>query len=102
MPTQRVQSEATAINELLLKAAVAEDPAELPVLAFPLQRSLKTLDTLADGLEPKLQKLLLLRAEEFRGFVSGPDSILDARKHELGILAEGSGWSRRTPRCRSN
>jgi PAS domain S-box-containing protein len=89
VPTQRVQSEATAVNELLLKAAAAEHPAELSVMTFPLRRSIKTLETLAGDLEPKLQKLLLLRVEEFRGFVSEPNSILEARKRGLGILAEG-------------
>ena len=36
VPTQRVQAEATVVNELLLKAAMAEDPTELVVLTFPL------------------------------------------------------------------
>ena len=89
VPTQRVQSEGAAINDLLLRAAVTEEAAELPVFAFPLQRSINTLETLAGNLEPKLQKLLLLRVKEFNGFVSGPNSILEARKQELSSIAEG-------------
>ena len=89
VPTQRVQSEAAALNDLLLRAAATENAAELPVLFFPLRRAISTLESLAEDLEPKLQKRLLQRVQEFRDLWNGANSLLEARKQELDLIARG-------------
>jgi signal transduction histidine kinase/HAMP domain-containing protein len=84
-----VQSTVASINHTLLQAALVESAAELQVLAFPLRRSLATLESVSADVEPALRQLLAPRIEEFRSFVTGPKSILDARRRELDVAAEG-------------
>jgi adenylate cyclase len=88
-PLQQAQIEELSINGVLLQAATAEDPTDLPLLALPLERSLDALAKLAQDLEPNLSSSLLTRVQEFRGFVSGPDSIVEMRRRELDLIAEG-------------
>jgi hypothetical protein len=87
-PLQRAQSEALMINSALLQAATAERLTDLRVLALPLERSLDALAKLAQDLEPDLRSSLLARAQEFRSFISGPDSIVETRRRELDLIAE--------------
>ncbi len=91
MPQQKAQIELSAINDTLIKGAAAETAADLPLLAFPLRRSLATLEALAADFDDKLRPRLLERIEEFRGFADGPDSILAARADELDIMAKAEG-----------
>ena len=91
MPQQKAQIELSAINDTLLKAAGAETPADLPLLAFPLRRSLATLEALANEFDAKLRPRLLERVEEFRGFTDGAESILGAREEELAIVGQAQG-----------
>ncbi len=91
MPQQKAQIELSAINDTLLKAAGAETPADLPLLAFPLRRSLATLEALANEFDAKLRPRLLERVEEFRGFTDGSESILGAREEELAIVGQAQG-----------
>jgi signal transduction histidine kinase/HAMP domain-containing protein len=91
MPQQKAQIELSAINDTLTKAAGAETPADLPLLAFPLRRSLATLEALANEFDAKLRPRLLERVEEFRGFMDGPESILGAREEELAIVGQAQG-----------
>ena len=88
-PLQRAQIEELSINGALLQAATAEQTTELPLLTLPLERSLDALAKLAQDLEPNLRSSLLARVQEFRGFVSGPDSIVETRRRELDLLTEG-------------
>ena len=88
MPQQKAQIELSAINDSLTKGADAESPADLPLLAFPLRRSLATLEALASEFDAKLRPRLLERVDEFRGFMEGPDSILAVREEELAIVAQ--------------
>lgn len=64
-----VQSTVTSLNDTLLQAALVESGAELPVLAFPLRRSLSALETLSADVDPTLRQLLSPRIES-----SGPSS----------------------------
>ena len=84
-----VQSTVATINHTLLQAALVESVAELQVLAFPLRRSLSALETATADVDTTLRQLLAPRIEEFRSFVTGPRSILDARTRELDIVADG-------------
>ncbi|MGH6917648.1 MAG: PAS-domain containing protein, partial [Geminicoccaceae bacterium] len=88
MPQQKAQIELSAINDSLTKAAVAETPADLPLLAFPLRRSLAALEALAGEFEATLRPRLLERIEEFRSFMEGPESIFTAREQELAITGQ--------------
>src|SRR5262249_11884007 len=87
-PLQRVQNEVLTIDSAFLQAATAEHLADLPVLEIPLERSLVALAKLAQELEPGLRSSLLARAQEFRGFISGSDSIIETRQRELDLLAQ--------------
>jgi adenylate cyclase len=87
-PLQQAQVEELSINGALLQAATAEHVSDLPVLALPIERSLDALVKLAQGL-PDLGSSLLARMQEFRSFVSGPDSIVETRRRELDLIAEG-------------
>jgi adenylate cyclase len=88
MPQQKAQIELLAIYDSLTKAAAAETPADLPLLAFPLRRSLAALETLAGEIEATLRPRLLEQIEAFRRFIDGPESLLAAREQELAITAQ--------------
>ncbi|HET6468417.1 MAG TPA: response regulator [Geminicoccaceae bacterium] len=88
VPMQKAQLEVAAINDGLLKAASAATAAELPLLAFPLNRSLTALQTIAPNLEPRLRARLEQRMGEFGRLIEGPESILEARREELALTAE--------------
>jgi adenylate cyclase len=88
LPHQKAQIELSAINDGLLKAAAAETMADLPLLAFPLRRSLFGLEALAADFDPKLGPRLLERVAEFRELIEGGRSILDARQMELRVVAD--------------
>jgi adenylate cyclase len=91
MPQQKAQIELSAINDTLIKAAGADTLADLPLLAFPLRRSLATLEALASEFDDKLRLRLLERVDEFRNFMDGPDSIIAARDEELSIVGQAQG-----------
>ncbi|WP_187639936.1 response regulator [Bosea sp. F3-2] len=73
----------------MLKVAAAESPADLPVLAFPLKRSLAALQEIAAGMtDPRLRSRFEQRVADFAKLIEGPDSILDTRGTELGLVGE--------------
>jgi adenylate cyclase len=89
IPQQKGQQEISAINDALLKAAVAPTPGDLALIAFPLRRSLGVLDALAPDIDEKLQTRFRQRVDEFKALIDGEDGILKAREDELEVLAEG-------------
>jgi len=88
LPHQKAQIELSAINEGLLKVSSAETQADLPLLAFPLRRSLFTLEALATEFDEKLRLRLIERIDDFKVLIDGPDSILEARQNELAVIAD--------------
>jgi adenylate cyclase len=84
-----IKATVASIYDTLLQAALVESAAELPVLAFPLRRSLSLLETTSPDIDPGLRQLLGPRIEEFRSFVTGANSIPEARRRELDVVAEG-------------
>jgi adenylate cyclase len=89
VPMQKAQLEFAAVNDGLLRASLAENQADLPVLSFPLNRSLSTLREIASGLtDARLRSRFEQRISDFARLIEGPDSILDARRTELGLVEE--------------
>jgi len=88
-PLQRAQLEALTINDTLIQAASASQSSDLPILAFPLRRSLNALESVAARLDSKMRSRLLGRSKELRSFVDGQDSIIRVRQDELDTIAEG-------------
>jgi class 3 adenylate cyclase/HAMP domain-containing protein len=66
----------------------ASQLAELPILAFPLERSVISLESLAANMDQRLRKRMSDRIKELRSFINGPDSILRARERELEIMTK--------------
>ena len=89
IPQQKAQQEISAINDALLKTAVAPTPGDLALISFPLHRSLGVLDTLAPDIDEKLRTRFRQRVDEFKALIDGENSIPKAREDELAVLAEG-------------
>jgi adenylate cyclase len=88
LPHQKAQIELSAINDGLLKAASAETAADLPLLVFPLRRSIFTLEALASEFDEKLRPRLVERINAFKALIDGADSILEARQNELAVIED--------------
>jgi adenylate cyclase len=86
---QQAQFEVSTFGSTVLEAASAPNPERLPVLAFPLGRSLDALKMLVPHFKSEFQQRLLAQIALLRSFVEGSNSILDARKAELAIISEG-------------
>lgn len=89
IPQQRAQREISAINEALLKTAVAPTPGDLAVMSFPLRRSVESLAAVTSEIDEKLRTRFRQRVDEFKGLIDGPKSIAQAREDELALLANG-------------
>jgi adenylate cyclase len=89
LPMQKAQLEFAAINDGLLRASLAENQADLPVLSFPLNRSLSTLRQITSSLtDLRLRSRFEQRISDFARLIEGPDSVLAARRTELGLVEE--------------
>ncbi|NNH31720.1 response regulator [Rhizobium sp. SEMIA 4085] len=89
IPQQKAQREISAINEALLKTAVAPTPGDLAVMSFPLRRSVESLAAVTSEIDEKLRTRFRQRVDEFEGLIDGPKSIAQAREDELALLANG-------------
>ncbi|HEX2137053.1 MAG TPA: response regulator [Microvirga sp.] len=86
---RRAQLEFAALNDGLVKVAAAATPADLPLLAFPLNRSLASVrEIVAEMADPRLRSRLERRIDEFTKLVDGPDSMIAVQGSELELLAE--------------
>ena len=84
-PLQKAQFEESTIYDTLLRASVSQ-LADLPILSFPLERSVSSLERLAADMDQMLRSRISDRTKEFRSLIDGPNSILRAREHELEIM----------------
>lgn len=84
-PLLKVEDQLAVINDTLLRTASASST-ELDVLAFTLKRALLTIEELIRSLQEPLRSRLRERLVEYRGFASGSNSLLAARRSELEIL----------------
>lgn len=86
---QKAQLEFAAIGDGLLKASLAENTADIAVLSFPLNRSLSTLRKISSDLtDPRLRTRFDQRIADFAKLIEGPDSLLSARRTELGLVED--------------
>jgi adenylate cyclase len=86
---QKAQLEFAAIGDGLLKASLAENTADIAVLSFPLNRSLSTLRQISSDLsDPRLRARFDQRIAEFAKLIEGQDSLLSARRTELGLVED--------------
>ena len=77
------------VHDTLLKAALAESRVDLPLLLFPLRRSLRALHSYIADVNPELQKPLQELIAELQSFIEGSNSVPAVRDQELAIIAEG-------------
>ncbi len=89
IPQQKAQREISAINEALLKAAVAPTAGDLALMSFALRRSVASLAAATPEIDEKLRTRFRQRVNEFEGLIEGAKSILKAREVELAVLAKG-------------
>jgi signal transduction histidine kinase/CheY-like chemotaxis protein/HAMP domain-containing protein len=86
---QKAQLEFAAIGDGLLKASLAENIADIAVLSFPLNRSLSALRQISSDLnDPRLRPRFDQRIADFAKLIEGPDSLLSARRTELGLVED--------------
>jgi signal transduction histidine kinase/DNA-binding response OmpR family regulator/HAMP domain-containing protein len=86
---QKAQLEFAAIGDGLLKASLAENSADIAVLSFPLNRSLSSLRQISSDLtDPRLRARFDQRIADFARLIEGSDSILSARRTELGLVED--------------
>jgi signal transduction histidine kinase/CheY-like chemotaxis protein/HAMP domain-containing protein len=86
---QKAQLEFAAIGDGLLKASLAENTADIAVLSFPLNRSLSALRQISlDLTDPRLRARFDQRIADFAKLIEGPDSLLSARRTELGLVED--------------
>jgi signal transduction histidine kinase/CheY-like chemotaxis protein/HAMP domain-containing protein len=86
---QKAQLEFAAIGDGLLKASLAENTADIAVLSFPLNRSLSALRQISlDLTDPRLRARFDQRIADFAKLIEGPDSLLLARRTELGLVED--------------
>lgn len=87
---QKVQREASVINDMVHEVASTEDPQRLKVLVFRFRKSLREIQRRAPAFEPKMGQQLLDRTNELNGFIVGENSLPNQRARELGLLATAS------------
>ena len=89
-PLQKATVEMSSAYDELLRAATEENPANLPLRAFPLRRSLTNLQALPNSLEARHRGVLALQLEALRGLVEGDDAIPAIRARELGLTEKSN------------
>ena len=65
IPQQKAQQEISAINDALLKTAVAPTPGDLALMSFTLRRSVDSLEAVTPEIDEKLRTRFRQRVEEF-------------------------------------
>ena len=89
VPLQKFQVQVSTINNTLNLMASEDSLADLELLAFPMRKSLLSLEKTLAELSFELQKYFKPRIAELNEFTAGPNSIYEARKRELELISEG-------------
>ncbi|GIT93231.1 hypothetical protein JANAI62_37250 [Jannaschia pagri] len=85
LPQQTARFEAAAINDMLVRAALATSPSEISALAFPLRRSQQNFERLVTQINEATQERLAPHIETLAGLATGLNSIPRIRERELQL-----------------
>lgn len=86
---QTARRQVSATVDMLAEASLTEQPQRLPIVDFQLGLALDDLVEISAGLDSRLRPLYLEHVARLREFVEGPNAIVDARRRELALVAEG-------------
>lgn len=90
LPQQKAQQEIAAISDTLLKAADAQTEGDLALIAFPLKRTIASLESLTNEIDERLRVRFRQRIDELKALIDGEGGIPATRTRELQILSSGS------------
>ena len=91
IPQQKAQQEISAINDALLKTAVAPTPGDLALISFPLHRSVDTLEAMTSEIDEKLRTRFRQRVDEFKALVERSEEHRESARGR----ARGAGRGRK-------
>jgi signal transduction histidine kinase/CheY-like chemotaxis protein len=89
LPLQTAQSEAKAINDMLVFSALATEPTEIDALAFPLRRSHQNFDRILSTVDEGSRARLEEASAKLAGLIAGDESLTKTRIRELQLLEQG-------------
>lgn len=89
LPLQTAQSEAAAINDMLVFSALATDRSDIEALAFPLRRSQQNLERMLGNLEEGNRQRLVEEALRLGALITGDFALPNTRLQELELISEG-------------
>lgn len=89
LPLQTAQSEAAAINDMLVFSALATVKSDIDALAFPLRRSHQSFDRILNRVEDRNREQLTLQSGRLSGLIAGDGSLPKTRIRELDLTAQG-------------
>jgi class 3 adenylate cyclase/HAMP domain-containing protein len=84
-PLQKAQAEESNIHDTLVRASISQ-LADLPILSFPLERSVSSLERLVTEMDEVLKPRISSQLKKLRSLIDGPESILRARGTELEFM----------------
>ncbi len=88
IPQQKAAALVDALHNNLLKVTAADTAEGIDVLLIPLKKSLKDLAEITQGLPKRARKRLEKQVTKIESLTVGPNSLSQARKDELAILAQ--------------
>ncbi len=89
VPLQKFHVEVSAVNYTLNIMAGADSHADLELLAFPIRKSLQSINKILLELSPNIQAYLKPKVSSIANIASGPESIFEIRLRELQLIASG-------------
>lgn len=89
LPLQNAQSEAAAINDMLVFSALATDEDAINALAFPLRRSHQTFNRILVNVSEEDRVRLQGESSRLSALIAGEDSLPSTRINEMNLLAQG-------------
>ena len=88
LPMQQARLEISTVNDALIRASTASE-ADLALAAFPIRRSLDSLDALMPLMEERVRERLVRPLEDLKALAAPVGGISAARSDELTLVAEG-------------
>ena len=88
IPQQRAAVLVDALHNNLLKVTTADTAERIDVLIFSLKRSLQELAEITQNLQKRAKRRLAKQVTKIEGLTIGPNSLSQARKDELAVIAQ--------------